>query len=100
MKLTHKERCKRRKKMATYCQTHTIQEAVKYFKVTQATIYAACRENGVEPTSKLTHISTLKILYEVFINKRKQTDVANEFGVTKQRVNTIVALARKAGWDV
>lgn len=95
MRLTHKERCSRRKQMAEYAKTHTDAVTARRFGVTEATVKKGRQENGVVKTHGMP-ASTYRII-AALIRGDKQADIARRECCSRQFVNQVKARMEKHG---
>lgn len=101
--LSHKERLERRKKIADLVKGGApIEYAAKVFGVSTNTVRNSCKNNGVYLPRKAnihhaTKVSSFQMLMELLKGKTLQA-IADELGVTRQRVGQIRMAASMAGF--
>ena len=101
-KLTHKDRADRRKSMADMVRSGVApQEVAKKTKVTLATVFLACKENGLKIEKKSNvgneKFSAYDVISALVNTRKKPLAIAEEFGISRQRISQIMIKARKAG---
>jgi transposase len=104
-KLTHEERKKRRKEIASYVASgKTGDQAAARFRVSLETVAKACKEHGVQllrkgqghrTAAKASGYSIVARIVE-FPNMAEQ-QIAEEFGVSRQYINIVRTKAAKDG---
>lgn len=101
-KQTLKQKRDRRRRCATFCQTHTRDEAAEKFGFSRGYVDAICKEFGVKPslpTNPRTNVDTFTVL-KALVDGGATSEVAHRFGIKRQSVQHVRVRARKAGFDV
>lgn len=97
--LTHAERLARRRKIAEYANSHTMEQAAQRFKVHEATVRAALRENNLPVRRRIPpSVSSFQILLRL-LDGVLPKEIARELKITPQRVSQIKQQAVAAGFE-
>lgn len=100
-RLSHADRMVRRKKIATYCRTHTSAEASAEFGVSETLVLAACRANNVKPPRVILGHTNLELVGALCMRKGvTYADLAAEYGISRQAVHNLAKRCREAGIPV
>jgi transposase-like protein len=87
----------RRESVAAAVRNGTpVAEAARKHGLSLTTVYHACSEFGVKAAPRERTPSTLEIVAELLRGGRP-ADIAEAYGVTRQRVHGVKMAARKAG---
>ncbi|HSG72538.1 MAG TPA: helix-turn-helix domain-containing protein [Planctomycetaceae bacterium] len=93
----------RTKEIAEYASEHGVSAAAKKFDTTNQNVYSYLFQNGLrgavsdrKGTAAVNSFACLKMV----LDGTKQSEVARTLGITRQRVNQIIKLARLGGFDV
>lgn len=98
-KSSHRGRKQRREEIAKYAESHTVSETAIKFGVSDACVYASCREFSVAPTKPFRTDSVdnaFKALV-LLLEGHNQSEVARMIGFTKAYVSLIKIKAAESG---
>lgn len=100
--MTREEQSKRREEVLKAIQEGASPHEIgKIYELSTGYIYKLCRESGVEhvPIEKLRRLktSTYLILADLFNPKLSYSQIANKYGIKKQRVEEIYHTAIESG---
>lgn len=103
-RLTHTERAERRERIAAYCKTRTLAQAVSQFGVSESLVQSACREHGVTPKapkpSNMPDRSRLRLVAALVKTDASYAELAKVHGITRQAVEQFATRCLAAGVPV
>ena len=103
MSMSHAERAKRRREIAAYCRTHSLDEAAREFGVCQGKVRVACSEHGVTPLrDSAPHVRDghLQLIAELLKSRSSYASIARRRGLTRQAVAQLASRCDAAGIPV
>jgi transposase-like protein len=77
----------------------TVKETAEQFCISEQRVYAACKENGVVPSTNPRNVpsQTLDVIAALQEGTLTEADIAREHGITRIRVNQIKLRAIERG---
>ena len=99
MTMTHAERAERRLQISKYASLYGVAATVRKFSLSMETVRVACREHGI-PFPRLRREAgphSFEIL-KALLDGVPLMKIADDFGLTKQRVNQVKQQGIKAGF--
>lgn len=100
MSLPHSARAERRRAIASRLRAGDHPRKIASdFRVTLNLVYNAAKEYGIRRAeNNLPRPNTLRILKEL-LDGRKAREIANDYGLSRQRVQAIKQRAEEAGFE-